>query len=74
MGTKMSEKKFDKRFGMVAIEKGFITSGQLIEALNTQVVEELKGGSRRLIGQILQDKGYITNLQIDEVLIFMGIL
>jgi hypothetical protein len=70
----MSEKKFDKRFGMVAIEKGFITSGQLIEALNTQVVGELKGGNRRLIGQILQDKGYITNLQIDEVLIFMGLL
>ena len=70
----MSEKKFDKRFGMVAIEKGFITSGQLIEALNTQVVEELKGGNRRLIGQILQDKGYITNLQIDDVLIFMGLL
>jgi len=70
----MSEEKFDKHFGMVAIEKGVITSEQLNEALKIQAAEELEGGNRRLSGQILQDKGYITISQIDEVLISMGLL
>ena len=70
----MSEEKFDKRFGMVAIEKGFITFEQLNEALKIQVEEELESGNRRLTGQILQDKGYITNRRIDEVLMSMGLL
>ena len=70
----MSEKKFDKRFGMVAIEKGFITPEQLNEALKIQIEEELESGNRRLTGQILQDKGYITNRRIDEVLMSMGLL
>ena len=70
----MSGEEFDKSFCMVAIEKGFITSEQLNEALKIQVAEELEGGNRRLTGQILQDKGYITISQIDEVLISMGIL
>ncbi len=70
----MSEQKFDNCFGLVAIKKGFITSEQLNEALKIQVAEELEGGNRRLTGQILQDKGYITISQIDEVLISMGLL
>ncbi len=70
----MSGEKFDKHFSTVAIEKGFITSEQLNEALKIQVAEELEGGNSRLTGQILQDKGYITISQIDEVLISMGLL
>jgi hypothetical protein len=65
--------KRDKRFGFVAVELGFITTDQLYEALKTQVKEELEGGKRQLIGQILYKKGYITSIQIDEVLLYMGI-
>ena len=70
----MSTQKIDNRFGVVAIEKGFIISEQLIEALKIQVHEELEGSERRLIGQILIDEGQITTDQIDEVLIAMGLL
>jgi starvation-inducible outer membrane lipoprotein len=62
------------RFGVVAVKSGFITPEQLCEALTTQVLEELEGTKRRLIGRILYEKGYITMPQIDEVLLFMSAL
>lgn len=46
---------------------------QLIEALSIQVIEELEEQGRRLIGQILFEKEYITALQVEEVLAFLGI-
>lgn len=70
----MTTQKIDKRFGTIAIEKGFITQEQLFEVLKIQVAEELEGDGRRLVGQILYDKGFITPDQIDEVLISMGML
>ena len=65
--------KRDKRFGFVAVELGFITTEHLFDALKTQVIEEMETGKRQLIGQILYKKGYITSIQIDEVLLYMGI-
>ncbi len=50
----------ENRFGVVAVKSGFITPEQLCEALTTQVLEELKGAKRHLIGEILLEKGYIT--------------
>jgi hypothetical protein len=70
----MSLKDLDKRFGVIAVEKGFITSEQLIKAMKIQIREELEGNKRRVIGVILRDKGYITITQVDEVLEFMGLL
>ena len=69
----MSIERLDKRFGTIAIEKEFIALDHLMEALEIQVTEDLKGIKRRLIGQILLEKGYITNIQINEVLKSMGI-
>ena len=69
----MSEGKLDKRFGALAIERGFITLENLIEAIKIQVTENLDGSDHRLIGQILWEKGYITTEQINEVLKSMGI-
>ena len=62
----------ENRFGVVAVKSGFITSEQLIEALTIQVLEELKGDKRRLIGKILYEKGYLTMPQIAEVLVIMS--
>lgn len=70
----MSVKKFDNRFGIVAIKMGFITYEQLLEALEVQLAEDLKGLERRLTGQILQEKNYLTSEQTDEVLIEMGFM
>ena len=60
--------QFQKRFGFVAVEKGFITSDQLVEAFKIQVMEEIEKGKHRLIGVILFELGHITMAQIDEVL------
>ena len=57
-----------KRFGVIAIDKGFITMAQLVEALNIQAEENVVEGTHRLIGKILMDKGYITQPQIEKVL------
>lgn len=64
--------EMEKRFGIIAIEKGLINSDQLIEALKIQVLEDLEKGKHRLLGRILVDQGLITIQQIDEVLEAMG--
>ena len=69
----MSEGKLDKRFGALAIDKGFITLENLIEAMKIQILENLQGLDHRLIGQILWEEGYIKTEQINEVLESMGI-
>jgi hypothetical protein len=52
------------RFGIVAVEKGFIKSVQVINALRMQVKENSLEGKHRHIGQILLDQ----QSQIGEVL------
>jgi aspartate 1-decarboxylase len=69
----MPEGMLDKRFGSVAIDKGFITLENLIEAMKIQILENLDGSDHRLIGQILWEEGYIKTEQINEVLESMGI-
>ncbi len=64
MGTEF----LDKRFGVTAVEKGFITKEQLFEALKTQITEEIEKKEHRLIGRILYDMEFLTLSQIDEVL------
>jgi len=53
----MVEKELDKRFGTIAIKKGFINQEQLIQAFRIQVEENLEKGEHRLIGAILLDLG-----------------
>jgi hypothetical protein len=58
----------DKRFGVVAVEKGFITKEQLFESLKIQTEENLEQGKHTLVGVILYRLGYLTKEQIDEIL------
>ena len=69
----MSIGKIDKRFGMIAIAKGYIAFEQAYDALVTQVTEELEKTIRRPIGEILFEKGYMTSAQVDGVLKSMQI-
>ena len=39
----------DQRFGVNAVEKGFITRDQLFEALKTQITEEIEKKEHRLL-------------------------
>jgi hypothetical protein len=64
----MESKQIDRRFGLAAVEKGFITVDQLFEAIKIQIREELERGEHRLIGRILFDMGVMKLPQIDEVL------
>jgi len=60
--------RLEKRFGTIAVEKGFTTKEQIIEAMKQQVGEDLDGKEHRRIGSILYSLGYITIPQINEVL------
>ena len=59
---------YEERFGNIAIAKGFITSKDLLVALQIQVQEETEKNTHRLIGQILLERGVISGEQIQEVL------
>lgn len=69
----MSIEQLDRLFGVIAIEKGFISTEQLLDALNVQIKELLEQGEHGLIGAILIEKKFMTISQVDEVLKFMGI-
>jgi hypothetical protein len=66
-------KKKQKRFGTVAIEKGFITAVDLLEAMKIQITEDIELKNHRPIGAILLDEGAITGEQLNEVLRAMNI-
>jgi hypothetical protein len=57
-----------RRFGFIAIEKGFINTNQLWEALLKQRSQVLEGTKQISMGTILKDMGYLTQQQINEVL------
>ena len=59
----------EKRFGTIAMEKGFITHAQLIEALKIQINEEVTTGKRTPIGRILFNQNFITFSQLTEVVL-----
>ena len=63
---------YEKRFGTIAVEKGFITLDQLVRAINVQVVNNIEKKEHKLIGTILYEQGLLTNGQIDEVLSALG--
>ena len=70
----MSNDNVDKemRFGVVAINKGYVTPEQVIEALNIQVKEDISAGKHRRVGEILFELGYLTDMHLDEVLKELG--
>ncbi len=64
---------FEKRFGLIAIEKGFITKDQLHKALIIQVEDNVQGKPHKIIGDILIDLGYITPEQANEIFLYIRI-
>ena len=58
----------EKRFGIIAIEKGYITPEELVDALRVQVREDIEYGCHRIIGEILLAQGNMIHAQIEEVL------
>jgi len=67
----MKIEQLEKRFGVTAVKKGFITPDQLVEALAIQVAEDISTGDHDLIGKILFEQEILTMEKIDEVLMTM---
>jgi len=64
----MPTHQYEKRFGVVAVELGFVEAEQLVAALRVQVNEDLGHEKHRLLGEILAEQGWITKAQIQQVL------
>ena len=64
----MSELNNEVRFGKVAVDMGYITMDQMLNAIEVQVKENIAFGTHRKIGMILMEQGHLTLDQIDEVL------
>ena len=64
----MSLGNFKKRFGDIALEKGYITEKQLADALDLQKSNRQVGVDNRLIGSILYRQGIMGIWEVIEVL------
>ncbi|MGD9162076.1 MAG: hypothetical protein PVG39_26930 [Desulfobacteraceae bacterium] len=64
----MTELNNEVRFGKVAVDMGFITMDQMLNAIEVQVKENIAFGTHRKIGMILLEQGHITPEQVDKVL------
>lgn len=58
-----------RRFGMIAVQKGFVTLDQVKKAMDDQLEDDMNGRDHRMLGTILYDNGYISESQIEEVLV-----
>ena len=65
--NKLSQ-KFNPRFGQISVEKGFVTSAQVKQALLEQIDDDLAQKTHRLLGRILLENGWVTAQQIEIVL------
>jgi len=64
----MRTDKPEKRFGLIAVEKGFLAIEELIEAMKIQLIADVRRFKYRLIGEILMDIGALNFSQVAEVL------
>ena len=62
------KKHFNKRFGIIAVDKGYINEDQLIKAMKIQAKENVMEGKHRLLGQVLIEEEILTTEQVDEIL------
>ena len=56
------------RFGMVAVQKGFVTPENVVDALEIQAKEFFSTGRHRLIGEILLAQGSIDQAKLSGIL------
>ncbi|MFH1349713.1 MAG: hypothetical protein ABII26_02135 [Pseudomonadota bacterium] len=64
----MAVKNSEIFFGTIAIKKGYVTGGQLGRAVTLQMREDIEGGQKRLLGEILIEMGYMSTDQVQDVL------
>ena len=67
--TNKLSKKNDPRFDQIAVEKNFVTSEQVKQALLEQVVDNFAQKPHRQLGRILLEKGWMNDQQVEAVLV-----
>jgi hypothetical protein len=60
--------KLCRRFGTIAVKKGFVSKDQIKDAFMEQLDVDLNGREHRLIGTILFEKDLMTWDQVNIVL------
>ena len=60
--------KYCLRFGQIAVEKGYVTSEQVKQAVSEQIDDDMANRPHRLIGRIFLDNGIMTPQKIEIVL------
>lgn len=68
----MAEGELIKHFGTVAMDRGFITKDQFIDAMAIQIENDLDGIETKSFGETLKSVRYMTDEQITEVIRAMG--
>ena len=58
-----------RRFGAIAVQKGFVSVEQVKKAMADQIEDDMNGREHRLLGTILYDNGAISESQIEMVLV-----
>ncbi len=58
----------NKRFGQVAVRKGYVSKEDVLKALDIQLDENLHTGKHRLIGRILLEQGLLTPGEVEDIL------
>lgn len=64
----MRKEHLEKPFGIIAVEKGYITPAQVLPAMEMQLKENMEKRTHRSVGEILVDMGYLNRSQCKEVL------
>ena len=64
----MGKETTDLRFGIAAVQKGYVTKDDIFNALDIQLNEDFSTGKHRLIGRILLDEGLLNDVQVLDVL------
>jgi hypothetical protein len=60
--------EYSARFGMKALDMGFVTIDQVLEALSAQAMENYTNKRHKLLGTIFVEKGWMTTEQVGKVL------
>lgn len=66
--TKNLSDMYSSEFGKTAVEMGFITETQRNEAMQIELRSRAIPGCVRLLPAILFDEGWMTSVQIEQVL------
>lgn len=69
----MTIERIERRFGVTAVESGYATVDQILEAIKVQIIEDMEQGRHRIVGEILIDHGVMNPTQINDVLRTMGL-